>query len=138
MWSVVPGAEKFYQFQCGMHKVHKYLLNFNVAGTLLAVSSAHNMAHSFKLGSTCNSSSSIGSRKNHAISLLGSMDSCKECWGIKGGYNMFVDDQKKSAGVLLSLHRQLLHLIKNITLSFFFFWKVFYSRKQLSTAIYRK
>lgn len=49
MWSI-PGAEKLYQFRRGTREARIYSVNFNAVSTLLAVSSAHDTVHIFKLG----------------------------------------------------------------------------------------
>ena len=117
VWGV-PGAEKLYQFRRGTREARIYSLNFNVVGTLLAVSSAHDTVHIFKLGSARSSGSSISSREDHATSPSGSVDSREGAGALEGGYDAFVDDQKKkSAGVSSSLRRRSLHLTKNITSS---------------------
>ncbi|ESK87645.1 autophagy-related protein [Moniliophthora roreri MCA 2997] len=48
VWSV-PGAQKLYQFRRGTREAKIYSINFNLAGTLLAVSSAHDTVHIFRL-----------------------------------------------------------------------------------------
>jgi len=118
VWGV-PGAEKLYQFRRGTREARIYSLNFNVVGTLLAVSSAHDTVHIFKLGSGRSSgSSSSSSRDDHAASPSGSVDSREGAGAMEGGYDAFVDDKKrKSAGVSSTLRRRSLHLTKNITSS---------------------
>lgn len=117
VWGV-PGAEKLYQFRRGTREARIYSLNFNVVGTLLAVSSAHDTVHIFKLGSARNSGSSTSSREDHATSPSGSVDSREGAGALEGGYDAFVDDKKKkSGGVSSSLRRRSLHLTKNITSS---------------------
>ena len=49
VWGV-PGAEKLYEFRRGTRETRIYSMNFNVVGSLLAVSSAHDTVHVFKLG----------------------------------------------------------------------------------------
>ena len=139
VWGV-PGAEKLYQFRRGTREARIYSLNFNVVSTLLAVSSAHDTVHIFKLGSARgannnnnNSSSSSSSnnnnnnntsntsssgREDHATSPSGSVDSREGAGALEGGYDAFVDDKKKkSGGMSSSLRRRSLHLTKNITSS---------------------
>jgi autophagy-related protein 18 len=118
VWGV-PGAEKLYQFRRGTREARIYSLNFNVVGTLLAVSSAHDTVHIFKLGGGRSSgSSSNSSRDDHATSPSGSVDSREGAGAMEGGYDAFVDDKKKkSAGVSSTLRRRSLHLTKNITSS---------------------
>src|SRR6267142_3004126 len=118
VWGV-PGAEKLYQFRRGTREARIYSLNFNVVSTLLAVSSAHDTVHIFKLGSgRSNSTSSSSSRDDHATSPSGSVDSREGAGALEGGYDAFVDDKKKkSGGMSSSLRRRSLHLTKNITSS---------------------
>jgi autophagy-related protein 18 len=118
VWGV-PGAEKLYQFRRGTREARIYSLNFNVVGTLLAVSSAHDTVHIFKLGSGRSSgSSSSSSRDDHASSPSGSVDSREGAGAMEGGYDAFVDDKKKkSGGVSSTLRRRSMHLTKNITSS---------------------
>jgi autophagy-related protein 18 len=70
-------------------------MNFNAASTLLAVSSAHDTVHIFKLGS----SSSNKSSHNGQTSPSGSIDSREAPQGLDGGYESFVDGKKKAASV---------------------------------------
>jgi autophagy-related protein 18 len=119
VWGV-PGAEKLYQFRRGTREARIYSLNFNVVSTLLAVSSAHDTVHIFKLGSgrSNSTSSSNSSRDDHATSPSGSVDSREGAGALEGGYDAFVDDKKKkSGGMSSSLRRRSLHLTKNITSS---------------------
>jgi autophagy-related protein 18 len=118
VWGV-PGAEKLYQFRRGTREARIYSLNFNVVGTLLAVSSAHDTVHIFKLGGGRSSGSSgSSSRDDYATSPSGSVDSREGAGAMEGGYDAFVDDKKKkSAGVSSTLRRRSLHLTKNITSS---------------------
>jgi autophagy-related protein 18 len=119
VWGV-PSAEKLYQFRRGTREARIYSLNFNVVSTLLAVSSAHDTVHIFKLGTgRSNSISSASSSKDdHATSPSGSVDSRDGAGALEGGYDAFMDDKKKkSAGVSSSLRRRSLNLTKNITSS---------------------
>jgi len=117
VWGV-PGAEKLYQFRRGTREARIYSLNFNVVGTLLAVSSAHDTVHIFKLGGGRSSNNGNGSRDDHATSPSGSVDSREGAGALEGGYDAFVDDKKKkSGGMSSSLRRRSLHLTKNITSS---------------------
>ncbi|KAH9954773.1 WD40 repeat-like protein [Russula dissimulans] len=117
VWGV-PGAEKLYQFRRGTREARIYSLNFNVVGTLLAVSSAHDTVHIFKLSSGRSSGSSNGGREDHGTSPSGSVDSREGAGALEGGYDAFVDDKKKkSGGMSSSLRRRSLHLTKNITSS---------------------
>jgi autophagy-related protein 18 len=117
VWGV-PSAEKLYQFRRGTREARIYSLNFNVVSTLLAVSSAHDTVHIFKLGSGRSNSSSSSSREEHATSPSGSVDSREGAGALERGYDAFVDDKKKkSGGVSSNLRRRSLHLTKNITSS---------------------
>ncbi|KAH9171549.1 WD40 repeat-like protein [Lactarius sanguifluus] len=119
VWGV-PSAEKLYQFRRGTREARIYSLNFNVVSTLLAVSSAHDTVHIFKLGTGRSSStSSVNSSKDdHATSPSGSVDSRDGAGALEGGYDAFMDDKKKkSGGVSSSLRRRSLNLTKNITSS---------------------
>lgn len=118
VWGV-PSAEKLYQFRRGTREARIYSLNFNVVSTLLAVSSAHDTVHIFKLGGGGRSpSTSSSSRDEHATSPSGSVDSREGAGALEGGYDAFVDDKKKkSGGMSSSLRRRSLHLTKNITSS---------------------
>ena len=118
VWGV-PSAEKLYQFRRGTREARIYSLSFNVVSTLLAVSSAHDTVHIFKLGSgRSNSTSSASSRDDHATSPSGSVDSRDGAGALEGGYDAFMDDKKKkNAGVSSSLRRRSMNLTKNITSS---------------------
>lgn len=90
VWGI-PGAEKLYQFRRGTREAKIYSVNFNLVSTLLAVSSAHDTVHIFKLGSR-DPSPSIGSTNTSLSSPPESVD------GLDVGYEAFVE-QKKSSGV---------------------------------------
>ncbi len=117
VWGV-PSAEKLYQFRRGTREARIYSLSFNVVSTLLAVSSAHDTVHIFKLGSgrSSSTSSANSSKDDHATSPSGSVDSRDGAGALEGGYDAFMDDKKKkSGGVSSSLRRRSLNLTKNIT-----------------------
>ncbi len=128
VWSI-PGAEKLYQFRRGTRETKIYLMNFNVVGTLLAVSSAHDTVHIFRLGSrgkggsggsgTGNgsgsgsiSASSSGSDKSPSGGLSGavsppeSVDSQQGVQDLDAGYDVFVE-KKKSNSVSYVFYRHL-------------------------------
>lgn len=70
---------------------------FNTVGSLLAVSSAHDTVHIFKLGGRQNSGNS---KKDRPSSPLGSLDSRDPDDGrAAGDYDTFVDERKRSGGV---------------------------------------
>jgi len=111
VWSI-PGADKLYQFRRGTREARIYSMNFNLVSTLLAVSSAHDTVHIFKLGPQRPSPS--GSKTPSSPS--GSSDSREGSQALDGGYDAFVD-KKKDASVSSSLRRRSLHLTRNITSS---------------------
>lgn len=88
VWSI-PGAEKLYQFRRGSREARIYSMSFNLVSTLLAVSSAHDTVHIFKLGQQQKSSAS--SLKTPS-SPSGSVDSREG--QLDGGYDAYVDEQK--------------------------------------------
>jgi autophagy-related protein 18 len=101
VWSV-PGAEKLYQFRRGTREAKIYCINFNSMSTLLAVSSAHDTVHIFKLGKEGRGgegSGSSGGWRDDAggMSPTPSIES-REQQG-DGGYEAFVDAKKKSNSV---------------------------------------
>jgi autophagy-related protein 18 len=96
VWSI-PGAEKLYQFRRGTREARIHSINFNVVSTLLAVSSAHDTVHIFKLGPPASSSSSKNG--NEQTSPSGSIDSREGVQGLDGGYEQFVDGKKKAMSV---------------------------------------
>ncbi|KAH8089914.1 WD40 repeat-like protein [Cristinia sonorae] len=110
VWSI-PGAEKLYQFRRGTREAKIYSMNFNVMSTLLAVSSAHDTVHIFKLGPQKQQKTELQS----PMSDSGSLDS-RDGGLESGGYEAFID-KKKNGSVSSSLRRRSLHLTKNITSS---------------------
>jgi autophagy-related protein 18 len=97
VWSI-PGAEKLYQFRRGTREARIYSINFNVVSTLLAVSSAHDTVHIFKLGPQQKSPYSSKNGQTPS-SPSGSVDSREGVHGLDGGYEAFIDEKKKSGGV---------------------------------------
>ena len=84
----------------GTREARIYSMNFNAMSTLLAVSSAHDTVHIFKLGSQkgSNSSSSNG-KPAPSLSPSPSIDSRDGSQGMEGGYEAYIDGKKKSGGV---------------------------------------
>ncbi|EIN08716.1 WD40 repeat-like protein [Punctularia strigosozonata HHB-11173 SS5] len=113
VWSV-PGAEKLYQFRRGTREAKIYSMNFNVVGTLLAVSSAHDTVHIFKLGGPQKSSKEAAKGGTSPSSPEGSVDS-RDAGGLEGGYEAFIDGKKKGNSVSSSLRRRSLGLAKGVT-----------------------
>ena len=91
VWSI-PGAEKLYQFRRGTREAVIYSMNFNQMSTLLAVSSAHDTVHIFKLGPNKGASSS----GSGATSPPESVDSREE---YEGGYEAMFEREKKKTSV---------------------------------------
>lgn len=115
VWSI-PGAEKLYQFRRGTREAKIYSINFNIVSTLLAVSSAHDTVHIFKLGPQ-KSSGPSQSGVSSPSSPSGSVDSRDvSAQGLDAGYDAFIE-KKKNGSVSSSLRRRSLHLTKNITSS---------------------
>lgn len=100
VWSI-PGAEKLYQFRRGTREAKIYSINFNLVSTLLAVSSAHDTVHIFKLGpqKSGNGSGANGSKSVQSpASPSASIDSREGTHGLDGGYEAYAD-KKRSGGV---------------------------------------
>lgn len=72
-------------------------MNFNNMSTLLAVSSAHDTVHIFKLGPQRSSSSN--GKSAPPISPSGSFDSRDGAQGMEGGYEAYIDGKKKGSSV---------------------------------------
>lgn len=92
VWGI-PSADKLYQFRRGTREARIYSINFNVVSTLLAVSSAHDTVHIFKLGGQ------KGGGEKNAGSPEGSVDSREGVQGLDGGYEAFIDGKKKGSSV---------------------------------------
>ncbi|KAF8503884.1 WD40 repeat-like protein [Hysterangium stoloniferum] len=117
VWSV-PGAEKLYQFRRGTRATRIYSINFNAVSTLLAVSSAHDTVHIFKLGGEKKGGKEKGKADKgqgpSPGSPTGSMDSREGTAGMEGGYEAFIDGKKKAGR---GRGRSSLYLTRNLTSS---------------------
>ncbi|KAG2039209.1 WD40 repeat-like protein [Suillus americanus] len=113
VWSI-PGAEKLYQFRRGTREARIYSINFNVVSSLLAVSSAHDTVHIFKLGPQKAPSSSSSKKNDGLSSPPESIDGREGSVGMDGGYEAFADERKKS-GVSSSLRRKSLQMTKTLS-----------------------
>ncbi|KAF8594404.1 WD40 repeat-like protein [Ceratobasidium sp. AG-I] len=104
----VPAAERLYEFRRGVRGARIHCITFNTVSTLLAVSSATDTVHIFKL-----KGGGEGERKRPAgpSSPGGSVDSQEA--GIEGGYEAYMDGKKKN-GVGSSLRRRSLGLTRNL------------------------
>ncbi|KIJ15193.1 hypothetical protein PAXINDRAFT_169336 [Paxillus involutus ATCC 200175] len=119
VWSV-PGAERLWQFRRGTREARIYSMSFNAVGSLLAVSSAHDTVHIFKLGARQGpgSGSSSSEKKDRPASPMDSMDSRDPDDGRGAGdYDSFVDERKKSSSVSSVLRRRSMHLTKSLSSS---------------------
>jgi hypothetical protein len=92
VWSL-PNAEKLYQLRRGSREARIHSITFNVMSTLLAVSSAHDTVHIFKLGKqgASGKKSNIPSAAD-PTSPSGSVDSGS---AIEGGYEAFMESKQK-------------------------------------------
>ncbi|KAG8906561.1 autophagy protein [Tulasnella sp. 403] len=107
----LPGAEKLYQFRRGMQGARIHSITFNTMGSLMAVSSATDTVHIFKLsGKGANGN---GPSKASQSSPAPSVDSQSGGGALEGGYEAFIDGKKKS-GVSQSIKRRSMHLTRNI------------------------
>ncbi|KAF5356481.1 hypothetical protein D9757_012565 [Collybiopsis confluens] len=116
VWSI-PGAEKLYQFRRGTREAKIYSMNFNTVSTLLAVSSAHDTVHIFKLGrgkdSSSNGKLSSPSPSSESVDTTGTAEGSG---GVDGGYEAFIE-KKKNGGVSSSLKRRSLQYTKSLSYS---------------------
>ncbi|KAF8877835.1 WD40 repeat-like protein [Gymnopilus junonius] len=117
VWSI-PGAEKLYQFRRGTREARIYSMNFNLMSTLLAVSSAHDTVHIFKLGNNTTTTRTASSSSSTQESIQGpssppeSVDGATQ--GLDGGYDAFVE-KKKTNSVSSSLRRRSMQMTKSLT-----------------------
>ncbi|KAF5351070.1 hypothetical protein D9756_008153 [Leucocoprinus leucothites] len=116
VWSI-PGAEKLYQFRRGTREAKIYSMNFNLVGSLLAVSSAHDTVHIFKLGNRGKGDKEWSVPSSSASSISGATsppESVDGQQGLDGGYDAFVE-KKKSNSVSSSLKRKSLQMTKSLS-----------------------
>jgi autophagy-related protein 18 len=88
VWSL-PNAEKLYQLRRGTREARIHSITFNVMSTLLAVSSAHDTVHIFKLGQRG------ASKKSSEPSGETSPNESVDGQGIESGYEAFMESKKK-------------------------------------------
>jgi len=112
VWSI-PGAEKLYQFRRGTREARIYSINFNVVSSLLAVSSAHDTVHIFKLGPETKKAHA-GTNGSGKESPAESVDSNSNSGGLDGGYEAFVE-KKKGGSVSSNLRRKSLQMTKSLS-----------------------
>ncbi|KIK53769.1 hypothetical protein GYMLUDRAFT_49197 [Collybiopsis luxurians FD-317 M1] len=125
VWSV-PAAEKLYQFRRGTREAKIYSMNFNTVSTLLAVSSAHDTVHIFKLGRGGRDASSSNGNGNGKLSspspssdsvdttsTLTSTAGGAGADGVDGGYESFIENKKN--GVSWTFKRRSLQVTKSLS-----------------------
>lgn len=104
----IPNAEKLYQFRRGTREAKIHSISFNAVSTLLAVSSATDTVHIFKLSGQKGGGGGVngggvggGGDVRRVPSSPGSIDSSdgRGQGGVEGGYEAFIDGKKKSGGV---------------------------------------
>ncbi|KAF9556366.1 WD40 repeat-like protein [Agrocybe pediades] len=119
VWSTEKG-EKLYQFRRGMGEARIWSMNFNLVGSLLAVSSGsgRGTVHVFKLGSGGQGQQQQPSSprlEGGANSPPESVDGSTTA-GLEGGYEAFVEKKKTSGGgVSSSLRRKSLQISKSLS-----------------------
>jgi len=126
VWSI-PTADKLYQFRRGTREAAIYSMNFNPMSTLLAVSSAHDTVHIFKLGgnkgnaasSSSSSSSSTTTINGPSLSSAGSgatspPDSVDSREEYEGGYEAMLEKEKKKTSMSSILRRKSLQMTKSL------------------------
>ncbi|KAK7038843.1 autophagy protein [Paramarasmius palmivorus] len=114
VWSV-PGAEKLYQFRRGTREAKIYSMNFNSVGSLLAVSSAHDTVHIFKLGGA-NGKGGTNGKEGATSPSSASVNSVEGPVEAAGGYEAFIE-KKKSGGVSSTLRRRSMQVTKSLSSS---------------------
>ncbi|KAG8679976.1 autophagy protein, partial [Ceratobasidium sp. 423] len=111
----VPAAERLYEFRRGVRGAKIHCITFNAVSTLLAVSSATDTVHIFKL--TGGNGDGEKKRGNGTPSSPGgsvdSQETGKGGAGMEGGYEAYMDGKKKN-GVGSSLRRKSLGLTRGI------------------------
>ncbi|KAG6856322.1 hypothetical protein H0H87_005523 [Tephrocybe sp. NHM501043] len=109
VWSI-PGAEKLYQFRRGTREARIYSISFNLVSSLLAVSSAHDTVHIFKLGPQKTTTRPSGQPSSPPESV----DSRDSSQGLDSGYDVFLE-KKSSNSVSSSLRRKSMQMTKSLT-----------------------
>ncbi|KAG6916534.1 hypothetical protein DXG01_006475, partial [Tephrocybe rancida] len=108
VWSI-PGAEKLYQFRRGTREARIYSISFNLVSSLLAVSSAHDTVHIFKLGPQKAAAKPSGQTSSPPESV-DSRDSSQ----LDSGYDTFLE-KKSSNSVSSSLRRKSMQMTKSLS-----------------------
>lgn len=105
--------EKLYQFRRGSQRARIHSITFNAMSTLLAVSSATETVHIFKLtgqrgGDAARRSGGASGASLSSVSSLDGQD------GMEGGYEAFIDGKKKNGTLGSSIRRKSFGLTRNI------------------------
>lgn len=87
-------------------------MNFNSVSTLLAVSSAHDTVHIFKLARGKEGSGSTNGKLSSPSPSSDSVDTVEG--GVDGGYEAFIE-KKKNGGVSSSLRKRSLQVTKTLS-----------------------
>jgi len=87
-------------------------MNFNTVSTLLAVSSAHDTVHIFKLGRAKEGSGPGNGNLSSPSPSSDSVDTVEG--GVDGGYEAFIE-KKKNGGVSSSLRRRSMQVTKSLS-----------------------
>lgn len=111
VWSV-PGAQKLYQFRRGTREARIYSMSFNAVSSLLAVSSAHDTVHVFKLGATGSAGAGSGGGGGGGVQS----PAPSEDGSVDGGYEAFID-KKRGSSMGSSLQRRVNNYSKALTTS---------------------
>lgn len=120
----IPSAQKLFQFRRGSYQSQIYSIAFNAVSSLLAVSSATETVHIFKLTpptANAKDGGSQGARQAIASPELGSPDGSERGSlsggnnGQGGGFEAFIDDRKRSGGLSGSIRRKSAALGRNIS-----------------------
>lgn len=88
-------------------------MNFNTVSTLLAVSSAHDTVHIFKLGRGKEGSGSGNGKLSSPSPSSDSVDTVEG--GVDGGYEAFIEKKKNGGGVSSSLRRRSMQVTKTLS-----------------------
>lgn len=102
----IPSAQKLYQFRRGSYASRIYSIAFNAVSSLLAVSSASETVHIFKLtqgaqvdsaGNVIPPTGSPGLSSVDGVSESASLSSNPARSGV--GFEAFIDDRKRAGGL---------------------------------------
>ncbi len=91
----IPNAEKLYQFRRGTREAKIHCISFNAVSSLLAVSSATDTVHIFRLTGQKGGDKKVASPSSPG----GSVDSQdnRSQNGMEGGYEAYIEKKKESS-----------------------------------------